>query len=193
MKTILVWKTLVLGAALTFGLAQASPISLTGSTITGTYNGAGSGMLGLDGGYADSSNTTAIDPLDSIENIEFITADFAYGIDFSTTGLVTVIRNGAPSANTSTFTFDFGNSLATNIASFVALDTSGISGTPSLSVLNGHSVALDLSAVSFNNEFGSFSAQLGGPATIPEPGSIALLAIGATGLAAGRRRRNRAA
>ena len=190
MKTKNILETLVLAAALTASQAGAAPISLQGSTITGTYNGAPAGMLGLDHGFAAEagSNTTAIDPTD-LGGVEFLTGDYLFGFDFTTTGQLTVMLNELAVAPVDyRVVFDFGASLGQKIGSFTLLDTSGIGTLPVLSVLDEHTIALDLSNVTWNSAFGTFSAQLG-TAEVPEPGGIGLLLAGTAGLALARRRK----
>ena len=82
MKTNIILETLVLAAALTASQASAAPISLQGSTITGTYNGSAEGMLGLDHEFAmePGSNITAIDPTDQ-PGVEFLSADWLFGVE----------------------------------------------------------------------------------------------------------------
>ena len=194
MKTKIILETLVLAAALTAGQAHAAPVSLQNSTIIATYNGSASGMLGLDHGFADEpgSNITAIDPSDQ-PGVEFFTADALFGIDFSTTGQLSVYSNAfitLPGAYR--MVFDFGAGLAQRIGGFTLLDTSGVDSLPVLSVLNDHSIAIDLSQVSWNSEFGVFSAQIDAAAAVPEPGSIGLVLAGVAGLAAARRRKSAA-
>ncbi|SFC65237.1 PEP-CTERM sorting domain-containing protein [Massilia yuzhufengensis] len=194
MKTKIILETLVLAAALTATQAGAAPISLQGSTITGTYNGAPEGVFGLDYGFAaePGSNTTAIDPFGT-GGVEFLTSDFLFGIDFSTDGILTVMLNATlPDPGNYRLAFDFGADFAQRIGGFSWLDTSGVTGLPALTVLNGHSFAIDLSPVSWNSEIGVFSAQIDAAAAVPEPGSIGLALAGLTGFALARRR-NRAA
>lgn len=190
MKTKNILETLVLAAALMASQAGAAPISLQGSTITGSYNGSPEGMLGLDHRFAAEagSNTTDIDPT-NLGGVEFLTGDYLFGFDFSTTGQLTVMLNGLSVApGDYRVVFDFGASLTQKIGSFTLLDTSGIGALPVLSVLDGHTIALDLSNVSWNSAFGAFSAQIG-TAEVPEPGGIGLLLAGTAGLALARRRK----
>lgn len=196
MKKTIILETL---AAAVFATAQAhaAPISLDQAVITATYQGAGDGILGLDSGFqpGPGSNVSGLDPSDT--GIEFLTADYVFGFDFSRTGMLTVYDNLpvpalADGAAGYTFTFDFGSTLPSTIASFTLLDASMVNGVPGLSVLSSHSIGLDLSNITWNGDFSTFTAQIGaadGPgANVPEPGSLALLLAGAAGLGASRKR-----
>ncbi|WP_338763059.1 PEP-CTERM sorting domain-containing protein [Massilia sp. METH4] len=178
-------------AALGTAGAHAAPISLQHAIITATYNGEAAAMLGLDHGFAaePGSNTTALDPTGT--GVEFLTADFQFGIDFTADGALTVIANGAIPTGAYSMRFDFGSSLAAPIGAFTFLGNSGSSGNPALSIVDDHTISLDLSAVQWT-EFGSVTAQIGTAAAVPEPSSVALLVAGLMGLAfAWRPRRER--
>jgi hypothetical protein len=194
MKTKFIMETLVLAAALTATQASAAPISLQGGTVTATYNGAADGVLGLDHAFAaePGSNTTAIDPA-GYPDLEFLTADALFGFDFGIDGLLTVYSNtpGIPPGDYR-LVFDFGASLAERIGSITLVDTDGIGSLPGLSVVNGNTIAVDLSSVSWNDDFSMFTAQIDAAAAVPEPGSIGLVLAGVTGLAMSRRRRDAA-
>jgi hypothetical protein len=192
MKTKTILETLVLAAALSATQAGAAPISLQGTTLAGTYNGAASGMLALDNNFQPGSNTSTIDP-NGWEEIEFFTADALFGIDFSNTGQFTVYTNAfvtVPGDNR--MVYDFGASLGQRIGGFTLLDTSGVDKLPLLSLVDEHTIAIDFSQVNWNSEFGTFSAQLDAAASVPEPGSIGLALAGLTGFALSRRRKSAA-
>jgi len=189
MKTKIILETLVLAAALTASHVGAAPISLQGSTITASYNGLPD-MLGLDHGYAAEagSNTTAFDPT-PYTGVEFLTADYLFAFDFGNDGeLIVTLNDLAMAPGDYRVVFDFGTTLARNIGSFTLLDTSGIGLLPALSILNDHSIALDLSGVTWNDAYASFSAQIG-TADVPEPAGIGLLLAGSAGFALARRRK----
>lgn len=168
--------------------AHAAPLSLQNASITATYNGAANGMLGLDHEFASEpgSNTSAIHPPG--DGVEFFTADFLFGIDFDASGLMTVIANSAVSPGDHRMRFDFGASLASPITTLMLAGSSGTSGAPGLSIVDGHTVALDFNGVDWS-EFGSLSVQLGAAAAVPEPGGMAIVLAGMAGLALARRTR----
>lgn len=192
MKTTHILGALAL-AALAIGQAYAAPISLASASITATYNGTAD-VLGNDSGYVAGagSNVSGLDPNDA--NVEFLTGDALFAFDFTSTGLLSIYANMVPPTDGAyTLTFDFGTSLAAPIASFTLLDGSAVGGMPGLSVLNSHSIGLNLSGLAWNDGFIPITAQIGAAdvAAVPEPASAALLLAGAAGLAMSRRRKNK--
>lgn len=184
MKTKKLTQTLAL-ALLCAASAHAAPLSLQNASITATYNGVGAAMLGLDHNFVQEagSNTATVHP--SGDGIEFFTGDYLFGIDFDASGRLTVIANSQVSPGNYRMIFDFGASLASPITTFTFAGASGASGAPLLSIVDVHTIALDLNGVDWS-EFGSLSAQLGTNA-VPEPGAMALLLAGVAGLAFARR------
>ena len=180
----------IAGAFLAMGTAHAAIMPLQGSTITATYNGQASGMLGLDHGFAvePGSNVTALDP-SGTAGVEFLSADFLFGFDFAADGQLTIYNNSPIPTGAYSLRFDFGNTLAAALTSFTLLDATAIGGIPALTLIDGHTIGLDLSQVSWNSEFGSFTARLDAQVNaVPEPASAALLLLGAAGLLLSRRR-----
>jgi hypothetical protein len=168
--------------ALGQGGVHAAPLMLQDASITATYNGAADGMLGLDHGFAagPGANTSKLDPTDT--GVEFFTSDFLFGIDFSTDGLLTVIANYAVAPGAYSMRFDLGGALP--VTAFTLTGASGVTGIPGLSIIDSHTIALDLNGVDWS-EFGSLSARLetGTAVAVPEPGAPAILLGGLAALA----------
>jgi len=168
--------------ALGQGGVHAAPLMLQDASITATYNGAADGMLGLDHGFAagPGANTSKLDPTDT--GVEFFTSDFLFGIDFSTDGLLTVIANYAVAPGAYSMRFDLGGALP--ITAFTLAGMGGVTGMPGLSIIDSHTIALDLSGVDWS-EFGALSARLetGTAVAVPEPAAPAILLGGLAALA----------
>jgi len=168
--------------ALGQGAVHAAPLMLQETSITATYNGAADGMLGLDHGFAaePGSNTSKLDPTDT--GVEFFTSDFLFGIDFSADGMLTVIANYAVAPGAYSMRFDLGNALP--VTAFTLTGMGGVTGIPGLSIIDSHTIALDLSGIDWS-EFGALSARLetGTAMEVPEPGAPAILMGGLAALA----------
>ena len=181
MKTNYLLQALAL-VALGQGGVHAAPLMLQDASITATYNGAADGMLGLDQGFAagPGANTSKLDPTDT--GVEFFTSDFLFGIDFSADGLLTVIANYAVAPGAYSMRFDLGGALP--ITAFTLAGMGGVTGMPGLSIIDSHTIALDLSGVDWS-EFGALSARLetGTAVAVPEPGAPAILLGGLAALA----------
>ena len=179
----------LVASAASAATANAVPLTLQDAVITASYNGAPDAMLGLDHLFAQEpgSNITRLDPTDT--GVEFLTADFLFGVDFSTGGALTVFANGAVAPGAYSMRFDFGQTLSSPITGFRFVGTDGASGVPGLSIVDAHTIALDLGGVAWN-EFGSVTAQLEGPSEVPEPASaaLALAGLAAMGFAARSRK-----
>jgi hypothetical protein len=174
--------------------AHATVLPLQGAVITGSYNGSGAAMLGLDDWFGGSTggNKTALDPLNA--TVEFLAADFSFGFDFAPDGTLSIYNaSGAPLApGDYRFRFDFGSSLAAPITGFSLLDASMVSGLPLFSILDGGTaLGLDLSAVSWDGGDLPVKAliETARAAAVPEPGSMSILLLGAGAIALARRRK----
>ena len=181
MKTKHLLQALAL-VALGQGAVHAAPLMLQDASITATYNGAADGMLGLDQGFAagPGANTSKLDPTDT--GVEFFTSDFLFGIDFSADGMLTVIANYAVAPGAYSMRFDLGNALP--VTAFTLTGMGGVTGIPGLSIIDSHTIALDLSGVDWS-EFGALSARLetATAVAVPEPGAPAILLGGLAALA----------
>ena len=188
MKTKHLLQALAL-VALGQGAVHAAPLMLQDASITATYNGAADGMLGLDQGFAPGpgANTSKLDPTDT--GVEFFTSDFLFGIDFSADGMLTVIANYAVAPGAYSMRFDLGNALP--VTAFTLTGMGGVTGMPGLSIIDSHTIALDLSGVDWS-EFGALSARLETATAleVPEPGAPAILMGGLAALALVQNGRN---
>jgi hypothetical protein len=194
MKTTTILETLVV-AALAAGQVHAAPLSLHDATITATYNGSAADVLGLDHLFVQEpgSNTSTLDPTDS--GVEFLTADFLFGFDFAADGKLTIYDNMPVPTGDYKLTFDFGATLPAAITSFTLLDGSQADGVPGLSVIDGHTIGLDLGGLAWHGDFASITTQIGAAdagTSVPEPAVPALLLAGAAGFAISRKRARRA-
>ncbi len=175
------------GAVLALALvqpAQAGVLSL-GSQVTATANGDANALLGADSGYAAvaGGNTTTVSDTD----LEFLSADFAIGLDFFSDGRLDVYDNTGTGllAGTTVLQFSFAG-LAASLGAFSLGDLSQVAGgSITAQLLDGQTLQLTLTDVQFSSaNFSSFSAQV---SSVPEPTPLALLAAG-LGLMAWRRR-----
>lgn len=160
-----------------------------GILITGQVSGASTQLFGLDylSGEGTATNITRLMPLE----LEFISADGALQVDFSTDGRIQVWNNtlglDLPGQYTLTFTFA---GLGQPLATFAVVDTGGLTGgSYSLMLTGPDTVRLTLDNLSFSSEFGILTTQVTA-AAVPEPGSLALFGAGLGLLALRRTRRS---
>lgn len=169
------------------GAAQAAG-PLQDAVISASYSAGG--VLSIGDNYAGSP-VSGLDPLDT--SAEFFTADFLFGFDFAADGRLTIYNNGAVPAGAYVASFDFGASLGAAIAGFSVSDAGLTGGVPVLSVVDSHTIRIDLSAVEWNGDYSPLQTAIAlQAAPVPEPAAAWLLAAGlpALGLLDRRRRRS---
>ena len=192
MKSKQVLCALALAAVAYSASAHAAPLSFEDAVISASYQGAPAGMLGLDHLFASEpgSNVSRLDPFES--GVEFLTSDYLFAIDFSKTGALTVFANAPVAPGAYAMRFDFGSSLNSPIGAFTFVGANGASGIPGLTIVDAHTISLDLSNMAWS-EFGSFTAQIGAAGEVPEPASVALALAGLAAMfgAAGSRKQRR--
>ncbi|MGV7206993.1 PEP-CTERM sorting domain-containing protein [Oxalobacteraceae bacterium A2-2] len=185
-------ETLVAAAclALPTGAAHAAATPLANALISASYNGDSAAILSLDSGFTaglSNSNSSHLDPTNV--GVEFYTADFQFGFDFAASGLLTVYAaDPVIVAGTHVARFDFGSSLPAAITGFALSSAGDTSGTPVYRVIDGHTIEIDLSAVSWNSTYASFDSTITLASPVPEPFSAGMMMAG-LGLVALRRRR----
>lgn len=177
---------LLLGlAGLCTPTAQAFELP-AGTVISALSNGLGDGLLGLDSGYA-AGPTSHITTL-SAEEIEYVSDDFQFMLDFGADGALRVWGNTDSGAVLGDFTLDFSfTGLSEPIGAFSLSDSAAVSGgSISSRVLGDQTVRLSFSGLSFSAPFESFTVQLSGIPAVPEPATLALLGLGLGFIAARR-------
>jgi len=165
--------------AATAGTALATAVP-AGTQLNGTASGAASALLGLDSGFADvpgSGLTTLTDT-----DLEYLSNDFAVGIDFLSDGRVVFYDNTGLGQLAGSYTFSFELlDLPGLVVGFDLADLAGITGgSIATQLVDGQRFSITLSDVGFAEAFGTFSAQL---TTVPEPSTAALLGLALAALA----------
>jgi len=179
--------------ALAAGTAHAAANPLHNAIITASYNGQAAGMLGADHLFADEagSNVSGLDPNEP--GAEFLTSDYLLGFDFAPDGRLTIFNNGTLPAGAYSARFDFGSTLAAPIVGFSVLDAGITTGMPVLSIVNAHTISIDLSGVTWNGDFSALTTAIAlqGPVTaVPEPATAWMMMAGLAGIGMLARRRN---
>lgn len=164
------------------GLAHAAP-PLEHAVISASYSAGG--MLSAADDYA-GSNISGLDPNNAY--VEFFTTDFLFGFDFAADGQLTIYNNNPVPTGAYSASFDFGTSLGAAIKGFVLTDAGANGGTPVLSIVNDHTIAIDLSAVEWHGDYSTLQTSIVLQA-VPEPAAAWLLMAGLLGLGLHARRR----
>jgi hypothetical protein len=142
-----------------------------------------SSLLGYDVGlndYVPGASSALTD-----RDIEFLTGDFALGIDFQSNGLVRLWDNLGTGADYFNYTLRFSFSdLAVPLSAFALQDTSNlIGGNLFVNLIDGDTFELGLRDVQFSPGFTYADVGL----SVPEPGTLPLLALGVLAMVASRR------
>jgi hypothetical protein len=163
------------------GQAMATPVLPEGTSITGNPMS----LLGYDAGLNDyvSGGLSAVND----QNIEFLTDDFAVGIDFGSDGLLRLWDNLGTGEDLFNYTFQFSfTGLAGSLADIHLVDVSALtSGNLLFSIIDDDTLQLSLRDMTFASGFSH--ADLG--VSVPEPSSLALFALGILGVIVARRSR----
>lgn len=148
-------KTVASASLLLSGASAFADGPLQRAVISATY-GAG-GMLSSTDDYA-GSNVGALDP----HNVyaDFFTTDFLFGFDFTPDGNLAIYNNSAVPAGAYVASFDFGASLGKAITGFSVTDAGLTTGTPALSIINDHTIAIDLSGVRWNGDYSALQTSI---------------------------------
>ncbi|TFW15700.1 PEP-CTERM sorting domain-containing protein [Duganella callida] len=112
-----------------------------------------------------------------------------FGFDFAADGRLTIYNNSSIPAGAYKVSFDFGGTLNADIKSFTVSDAGVTGGAPVLSIVNPHTITLDLSAVEWNGDFNPLQTSITLAAAVPEPASVTMLMAGLLGLGLRARRR----
>ena len=168
------------GTLLIFGDATATMVLPEGTAITAEPTS----LLGFDAGlndYVSGGSSLLTD-----QDIEFLTGDFALGIDFQSNGLLRLWDNLGTGADVFNYTLRFSLS---NLASFLSAielqDTSNLSGgNLFVDIIDHDTFELTLHDVQFSPGFTSTDLSI----AVPEPGTLSLLVLGALATLAFRRR-----
>jgi hypothetical protein len=93
-----------------------------------------------------------------------------FGFDFAPDGHLTIYNNGAIPDGSYIASFDFGATLAAPIAGFSVTGAGATGGTPVLTVVDSHTISIDLSAVQWNGDYNPLQTAITlQAAPVPEP------------------------
>lgn len=175
---------LVLAAGLlASGPAARAAVLPAGTQVSGQYDGDASQLLSLDSAYATSGAATLSD---GFGDAEFLTSDFSVMVDLLSDGTLRLSDNGGGGwAGTHTLRLSFA-ALPLALGAVQVVDSSELlSGQLQALRIDDATVELRLADLQFSSSFGGVTLKL---ASVPEPASLALLAVAA--LAAGLARRH---
>jgi hypothetical protein len=166
------------------GQATATPVLPEGTAITGDP----ASLLGYDAGLNDyvSGGLSAVND----QNIEFLTDDFALGIDFQSDGLLRLWDNLGTGDDLFNYTLRFSFAgLGASLANIQLVDVSALTGGDLLfNIVDDSTFDLVLRDVQFSPGFSH--ADLG--VSVDEPSMMVLFALGMFGAYVARRRRSTA-